>query len=436
MKDNDKKPITVSAKNIVKFKAIDNAMNKHVQLLTVTSTGWGFTDEEKAVRHTIDEVFEKQYLLRRMWMLSLLDYMKNDLKFDWEGIQKLTGRKRQTWSNLVTSEYIPLDELTSVKDESKLDQLFRGIASLNYRPVTNGFIRAVTDAIASHGMEVETAAFVKAFEHGLTVAYIDKKKQTVEWNMPIAVVSKRLFQYADGSSSMMEWSQILGESHKKGVVSVVSNWRKTTANTKDGTATLHGLEFEPQQTFPMINTNLAEPHHEMVLDQYLEGLEVFCHPLVDDGEGNKRPDPIRAPKSSALYDYFEDQKAQMEEEAKFNPYPEPPDLNVFRSDRTVESLNKAKAHKESRILGHPANQGKGVNLYDLARNTTETILRKQVEGERATDVLGFYDPVQLEFECHPNWFEDGTGEAVFEVRINYRDGIKSGHAIRMVGSDK
>ena len=59
----------------MKFKAIDNAMNKHVQLLTVTSTGWGFTDEEKAARHS-NEQFEKQYLLRRMWMLSLLSYLK------------------------------------------------------------------------------------------------------------------------------------------------------------------------------------------------------------------------------------------------------------------------------------------------------------------------------------------------------------------------
>ena len=141
----------------------------------------------------------------------------------------------------------------------------------------------------------------------------------------------------------------------------------------------------------------------------------------------------------------------MEEEAKFNPLPEPPDLNAFRSDRTVESLNKAKAQKESRILGHPSNQRKGLNLYDLARNTAEPILgmdprsqgpsqldfmRKQMEGASITDGLGFYAPVQLEFQCHPNWFEDGTGEAVFEVRINYRDGIKSGHAIRMVESDK
>ena len=127
MKDNDKKPITVAAKNIVKFKAIDNAMNKHVQLLTVTSTGWGFTDEEKAARHTLEEQFEKQYLLRRMWMLSLLDYMKNDLKFDWEGIQKLTGRKRQTWGNLVTSEFVPLDDLSQGEKVDRLDSIFRGL---------------------------------------------------------------------------------------------------------------------------------------------------------------------------------------------------------------------------------------------------------------------------------------------------------------------
>ena len=84
MKDNDKKPITVAAKNIVKFKAIDNAMNKHVQLLTVTSNGRALPMKKKPPRHTLEEQFEKQYLLRRMWMLSLLDYMKNDLKFDWE----------------------------------------------------------------------------------------------------------------------------------------------------------------------------------------------------------------------------------------------------------------------------------------------------------------------------------------------------------------
>ena len=345
MKDNDKKPITVAAKNIVKFKAIDNAMNKHVQLLTVTSTGWGFTDEEKAARHTLEEQFEKQYLLRRMWMLSLLDYMKNDLKFDWEGIQKLTGRKRQTWGNLVTSEFVPLDDLSQGEKVDRLDSIFRGIAELNYRPVTNGFIRAVTDAIASHGMEVETAAFVKAFEHGLTVAYIDKKQKLGDWKAPIAVVSARLFHHRDGSAANFSWAQILGESHKSGVVSVVSNWRKTMAHTKGKYPVLHGLEFEPQQTFPMINTNPAEPHHDMVLDQYLEGLEVICHALVDDGEGNMRPDPIRAPKSSALYDYFKDQKAQMEEEAKFNPFGPAarPECVSFRPySRVIEQSEGAK----------------------------------------------------------------------------------------------
>ena len=232
-------------------------MNKHVQLLTVTSTGWGFTDEEKAARHTLEEQFEKQYLLRRMWMLSLLDYMKNDLKFDWEGIQKLTGRKRQTWGNLVTSEFVPLDDLSQGEKVDRLDSIFRGIAELNYRPVTNGFIRAVTDAIASHGMEVETAAFVKAFEHGLTVAYIDKKQKLGDWKAPIAVVSARLFHHRDGSAANFSWAQILGESHKSGVVSVVSNWRKTMAHTKGTYPVLHGLEFEPQQTFPMINNNPA-----------------------------------------------------------------------------------------------------------------------------------------------------------------------------------
>ena len=58
--------------------------------------------------------------------------------------------------------------------------------------------------------------------------------------------------------------------------------------------------------------------------------------------------PIACAQVFALYDYFEDQKAQMEEEAKFNPLPEPPDLNAFRSDRTSRIVEQTRRRKRNR----------------------------------------------------------------------------------------
>ena len=54
---------------------------------------------------------------------------------------------------------------------------------------------------------------------------------------------------------------------------------------------------------------------------------------------------------------------------------------------------------------------------------------KQDDGTSPTEGLGFFPAVQLPFECHPNWFNGGTGEATFEVKIMYRDGVKVGHSI-------
>ena len=402
-----------------------NAMNKHVDLLTVRATGWGFTDDEKAVRHSDEERHARQYYLRRFWVLSILSYLKDDLRFSWVGIEKLTGRRRQTWSNLATSVFAELRELNSELE------VFRGIAELDYRPVTDGFIRHVADSIESFGMRINTDALIEAYEHGLTVVYNDKKKPE---NEPSPWVFNRLAS-APGMANLRTWDEYLGEGTVRGIVTIVSNKRTVLKYNAKGHPTLHGLELRTMRPFPIINEQPNEPWSMEPLRAYLQELEEYTEPLVDDPDGGQRPHPQRAPHTSEFYDHFKEQDAFMEQREAEKP--EPIDLDQFRSptqrdkeiDLTLKKPNltlvptEGLTFKDSRILGKSSGPWKP-NVYDVGRNV--------LGGKSATAGLGFYEPVQLEFECHPNWFDNGTGEAVFEVRIQYRDGIKSGHAIKML----
>ena len=399
-----------------------NAMNKHVDLLTVRASGWGFTDEEKAVRHSNEERHARQYYLRRFWVLSILSYLKDDLRFSWKGIEMLTGRRRQTWNNLATSVFAPLRDLNSEID------VFRGIAELDYRPVTDGFIRAVADSIERVGMVINTDALIEAYEHGFAVVYIDKKKPEAE---PSPFIFNRMAS-APGMANMRTWDEYLGKGKARGIVTFISNKAQVLEYTDEGHPTLHGLDLKITRTFPIINEQPHEPWSFETVREYLQGLEAFSEPLIDDPDGGERPHPLRARHSSSLYDHFKQVEAFQEELDAEKP--EPLDLDQYRSpsqrDKQIELTavpTEGLVTKDSRMLGKSSGPWKP-NVYDVGRNV--------LDGKDALDGLGFYAPVQLEFECHPNWFEDGTGEAVFEVRINYRDGIKSGHAIRMIGSDK
>ena len=383
-----------------------NAMNKHVDLLTVRATGWGFTDDEKAVRHSDEERHARQYYLRRFWVLSILSYLKDDLRFSWVGIEKLTGRRRQTWSNLATSVFAELRDLNSELE------VFRGIAELDYRPVTDGFIRHVADSIEAFGMRINTDALIEAYEHGLTVVYNDKKKPEDE---PSPWVFNRLAS-EPGMANMRTWDEYLGEGTVRGIVTIVSNKRTVLKYNAKGHPTLHGLELRTMRPFPIINEQPNEPWSMEPVRAYLQELEEYTEPLVDDPDGGQRPHPQRARHTSEFYDHFKEQDAFMEQREAEKP--EPLDLDQFRSPTQRDKVKEPKL------------------TLDKAKLTvvpTESLTwRNAKNAERATAGLGFYEPVQLEFECHPNWFDNGTGEAVFEVRIQYRDGIKSGHAITMV----
>ena len=168
--------------------------------------------------------------------------------------------------------------------------------------------------------------------------------------------------------------------------------------------------------FPIINEQPNEPWSMEPVRAYLQEVEEYTEPLVDDPDGGQRPHPQRAPHTSEFYDHFKEQDAFMEQREADKP--EPLDLDQFRSPTQRDKVKEPKL------------------TLDKAKLTvvpTESLTwRNAKNAERATAGLGFYEPVQLEFECHPNWFDNGTGEAVFEVRIQYRDGIKSGHAITMV----
>lgn len=154
------KPIKQQARAVQ--EAIKSSRNPHVQELTV---GQYHMSRGFKLRTTPEARHSREWLLRRMWAINLLHCMKAE-GFNWEGIQKLTGKSRQTWYNVTGSGFVPKNILDLDFDNSERK---RAIERESYRPVTNGFIRSVTESIESRGYSVFTKYFRLVWEVGYTV---------------------------------------------------------------------------------------------------------------------------------------------------------------------------------------------------------------------------------------------------------------------------
>ena len=143
-------------------EAIKSQQNLHVQQLTVarsikTPFSEDFVTLNRETRH------EMTFHLRRMWALNLVQNMREGQGWDWDGIVEVTGKSRQTWNNVCLSKFSSLEELEH--DDEKVSENARD----GYRPVSNGFIRNVTDKIETYGWTVFTKHFRSAFDLGLVV---------------------------------------------------------------------------------------------------------------------------------------------------------------------------------------------------------------------------------------------------------------------------
>ena len=90
------------------------------------------------------------------------------------------------------------------------------------------------------------------------------------------------------------WDEYLGEGEARGIVTFISNKAQVFDYNEKGHPTLHGLELKATRTFPIINEQPHEPWSFETIREYLQDLEAFSEPLIDDPDGGERPHPLRA----------------------------------------------------------------------------------------------------------------------------------------------
>ena len=120
MSNNDKKATKkLVSEAIRKREGMKSARNPHVAELTIGRSAWVRGEQ---VKLNNDQRHEMEFHLRRMWAITLLDNMQEH-GFSWEGIRKLTGKTRQTWSNVTSSGFVPLDILNMPTDNNRRAKL-------------------------------------------------------------------------------------------------------------------------------------------------------------------------------------------------------------------------------------------------------------------------------------------------------------------------
>jgi len=150
------------SQNIKVTEAIKNQQNTHVQALTIPKTYKSPFDSAPRVLD-LEEWNKMQFNVRRMWALNLVQIMREQLNWDWEGITNATGKTRQTWNNVC------LSKSPSYADLHSEDETIKAKARDGYRPVTNSFIRNVTDELEKLNYSIFSHHFREAFDLGLCV---------------------------------------------------------------------------------------------------------------------------------------------------------------------------------------------------------------------------------------------------------------------------
>ena len=159
--DNDEKEQSPHAKRVE--KAAKTAENPHVAHLTIGRATYNRGIKTNVTRY---QAHELQFHLRRMWAITLLDNMQRE-GFTWDGIRVLTGKTRQTWTNVTRAGFVDYDFINSTSvDDPRRSEMFTAVG---YRTISNTFIRNVCDAMESENYGVYTSSFRKLFDMGLSV---------------------------------------------------------------------------------------------------------------------------------------------------------------------------------------------------------------------------------------------------------------------------
>ena len=155
---------------IAKDNAIKAKKNRHVQWLTLGRDMKCPRTGEVLFKNG-QEIREAQFYLRRAWAHTLLHIMREEIGIPWSQIQDFSGRTRQSWLNVVNAMYLSNEQ---ARDREQFG---------SFRPVTDGFIRRVTETLEAEDRNVRlyTNYFVDAWLLGLEVDWNNNHQQIINF---------------------------------------------------------------------------------------------------------------------------------------------------------------------------------------------------------------------------------------------------------------
>ena len=340
--DNVVGPIKVKAKNtarvIAQREAVKAARNHHVEALTVGRNVWWRGEQ---MRLSQEARHELEFHLRRMWAITFLANMKSH-GFNWEGIRKLTGKTRQTWNNVTHSGFVPLHILKLPSDSEERREY---MDEESYRPVTNSFIRKVTEETQKAKYTIHTHAFVYACSHGMTVWEND-------------------FLELEGDDQF-----VIGRLGDDGV-----NYFNDAKS--DGSVVCAAImgpngETKPLEVFPLLGIDAREINDHFAHEETIN-VELVAHGFNDE---TKEPNPKA---KIALEEWRSEQRAMADHWSE----PVPTDPNEFRPPRP----STPKPEQPTPTLG------------SKSEDQSQSIIKKDDGTPPNADIGGFYifnRPIEL-----------------------------------------
>lgn len=192
--ESDEKNKTAHAKRVE--QSAKTAENSHVADLTIGRITYIRGVKTNVTRYVAHEL---QFHLRRMWAITLLDNMQRE-GLTWDGIRLLTGKTRQTWTNVTRAGFVDYDFINSTSNnDPRRSEKFNEVG---YRTISNSFIRNVCDSIEAEHYGVYTDSFRKMFDMGLTV-WINSSFSGDDFDV---MVARRLGQ--NGQTLLVEMKDI------------------------------------------------------------------------------------------------------------------------------------------------------------------------------------------------------------------------------------
>lgn len=309
-------------------EAMKSSRNPHVEELTIGRTAYV---KGLKVTYTREQAHKQQFLLRRMWAITLLDNMRRE-GFKWDGITKLTGKTRQTWDNVTQSGFVEYDianmdfrsHETEQSTRPRREARDKAMYKAQYRPVTNGFIRNVCESIEAQGYTVWTWSFRRNFDMGLTVWNNKMNPRPGREHLPL--IQDRI----GGPNPFAILDQYSFENGR--VITAVRSCM-TMEIEAGGKTTNDGFVWERKAEFPLLDLNDPQVGEHNCWEYHMD-IELTVYGYANEKTGE--PDP----RATTAFEYWKHTQ-QPPPEDDGPRYPKPTDPDKFRGTEGAEDEKMA-----------------------------------------------------------------------------------------------